>query len=206
MFSGDLFGLSHRDGKLLWSAQRPGGPPSQPPLVQGDYLFILGRVGEESALLKIVPEGGGVKVQVVYTTKAIGQTVHGGAVLVGEHVYLANGASSGSSGRLTCMDFKSGTVIWQQPPADRLDRVWCLLAAENRLYCRLHTGEITLVEAAPEGYREWGRFLPAERSKEPPWTVPVLAGGRLYLRDQDILLCYDVRANRPMPAAKTSEK
>jgi hypothetical protein len=86
------------------------------------------------------------------------------------------------------------------------DRVWCILAAEGRLYCRLHQGEVTLVETAPEGYREHGRFLPAERSKDLPLTVPVLAGGRLYLRDQDILLCYDIRANRPVPAGKDQDK
>ena len=66
--------------------------------------------------------------------------------------------------------------------------------------------EQLLVEATPEGYRERGRFLPTERSKEPTMTVLVLAGGKLYLRDQDILLCYDVRANRPVPAAKDQDK
>jgi len=205
-FPAGLHGVSAQDGKLLWSYNRTSGPACQPPLVRRDYLVTIGGIGQEGTLLNVVPGDDGFRVEEVYTSKDINQTVHGGAVVVGEHVYLASGAYSGGGGRLTCIEFKSGKFAWQQPPADRLNRVWCMLAAEDRLYCRLNGGEMILVETTPEGYRQRGRFLPAERSKETPWTVPVLAGGKLYLRDQDILLCYDVRANRPMPAAKDQDK
>ena len=55
-------------------------------------------------------------------------------------------------------------------------------------------GTIALVEATPEGYREKGRFDPPDRSEEPSWPHPVVFGGRLYIRDQDVLLCFDVKA------------
>src|SRR5207253_1195275 len=42
-----------------------------------------------------------------------------------------------------------------------------------------------------------------ERSKLPAWTYPVLANGKLFLRDQEVLLCYDLRADRPQPADKS---
>ncbi len=54
---------------------------------------------------------------------------------------------------------------------------------------------MALIEATPQGYREKGRFLQPDQSGESTWAHPVIFGGRLYLRDQNILLCYDVRAN-----------
>jgi hypothetical protein len=65
--------------------------------------------------------------------------------------------------------------------------------ADGHLYVRSEQGPVALVEATPAGYREKGRFDQPERSKERAWAHPVVANGRLYLRDQDILLCYDIK-------------
>ena len=67
-------------------------------------------------------------------------------------------------------------------------------AADGHLYVRGENGPIALVEATPDGYKEKGRFDQPDRSRERAWPHPVIAGGRLYLRDQDVLLCYDVKA------------
>jgi hypothetical protein len=68
------------------------------------------------------------------------------------------------------------------------------MAADGRLYLRGERGLVALVEASPAGYREKGRFRQPHRSRFPTFAHPVVAGGRLYLRDEDVLLCYDVRA------------
>jgi hypothetical protein len=54
-------------------------------------------------------------------------------------------------------------------------------------------GGIALVEATPTAYREKGRFDQPDRSREAAWPHPVVSGGKLYVRDQDTLLCYDVK-------------
>jgi hypothetical protein len=61
-------------------------------------------------------------------------------------------------------------------------------------------GEVGLVEPSGDAYREKGRFTPPGRpSRSQPmekgWAYPVVADGRLYLRDHDQLWCYDVRSN-----------
>jgi len=68
--------------------------------------------------------------------------------------------------------------------------------ADGNLYTRSEGGKgtIALVEATPEGYREKGRFDQPARSRANSWTHPVVCGGKLYLRDQDILFCYNVKA------------
>jgi hypothetical protein len=70
-----------------------------------------------------------------------------------------------------------------------------LTCADGHLYLRAEggSGAVALVEATPQGYKETGRFDQPERSTENSWPHPVVANGRLYIRDQDVLLCYDVR-------------
>lgn len=74
-----------------------------------------------------------------------------------------------------------------------------LCCADGRLYLHGENGEVALVEASPQGCRAQGRFTPPDPPKrvnnvEKAWTYPVVAGGRLYLRDHGCLWCYDVRA------------
>jgi hypothetical protein len=68
------------------------------------------------------------------------------------------------------------------------------MLADGRLYYRTEDGTMLLIEPSPKGYTERGRFNPPDRSKQPAWAHPVIANGKLYLRDQDVLLCYDVKA------------
>jgi hypothetical protein len=109
-------------------------------------------------------------------------------VKVGDYVY----GYSDSKG-WTCQDFKSGEAKWQEK--EKLGK-GSLTSAEGLLYLRQEDkpGTVALVAATPEGYREAGRFAPPDRSDKQSWSHPVIAGGRLYLRDQDTLLCYDLRA------------
>jgi hypothetical protein len=59
------------------------------------------------------------------------------------------------------------------------------------------TGTVVLIEASAEGWKEHGRFTlsPQTTNRNPKgmiWTHPVVSGGRLYLRDQELLFCFDV--------------
>ena len=66
--------------------------------------------------------------------------------------------------------------------------------ADGRLYYRGDRSKrMALVEATPEGYREHGRFLQPDSTHKPAWPHPVIANGRMYLRDQHRILAYDVR-------------
>jgi hypothetical protein len=67
------------------------------------------------------------------------------------------------------------------------------MAADGHLYVRSDQGPVALVEATPDGYKEKGRFRQPDRSRFATFCHPVVAGGRLYLRDEDVLLCYDVK-------------
>jgi hypothetical protein len=115
---------------------------------------------------------------------------HGGVVLVGNHLY---GYSDGKG--WVCQEFKSGDVLW----ADKKLEKGSLTCADGHLYCfGESTGTCKLIEASPKGWNECGSFsIPKQtqiRSKSGKiWTHPVVANGRLYLRDQDLIFCFDVK-------------
>jgi hypothetical protein len=111
---------------------------------------------------------------------------HGGVVKVDNHIY----GYSDSKG-LTCQTFLSGEVSWAEKEKIKKG---CVSAADGLLYCREEdTGTMVLVEATPSAYREKGRFNQPERAAEKAWAHPTIANGKLYLRDQDLLLCYEVK-------------
>ena len=109
---------------------------------------------------------------------------HGGTVLVDGHIYGTGAAE------LFCVDFETGTVKWEAKGVGKGSVGY----ADGHLYVRSENGPMALVEVSPAGYKEISRFSPADRAREKAWPYPVIAGGCLYLRDQDILQCYDVRA------------
>jgi outer membrane protein assembly factor BamB len=131
----------------------------------------------------LVSEQGKIKAEEVFFCKQM-KNQHGGMVLIDGYIYGADDPSM-----LTCLEFKTGKVMWEERKAGK----GSIAFADGRLYYRDEGGPIVLVEANPEKYVEHGRFDQPDRSKARAWAHPIVANGRLYIQDQDILLCYDVK-------------
>jgi len=116
------------------------------------------------------------------------QNYHGGMVVFDGCLYGANGGNAG--GLLSCLDLKTDEVPW----SDRKAPKGSVAMADGRLYYRTEDGVILLIEPNREQYVEHGRFGQPDRTRSPAWAHPVIANGKLYVRDQDLLLCYDVKA------------
>lgn len=180
-------GVRASDGKLLWRYTKVanGTANAATPIVSGNQVFLSSDYGTGCALLQISPDGaGGVEAEEVYFSREM-RNHYSTAVLIDGKLY-------GYSSRiLTCMDFATGAVDWR----DRSVGKGQVIAAEGLLYLQGEDGVAGLAEATPTGYREISRF---EFSKAdlPTWALPVIADGRLYMRDQDRLNCYDIRAQQ----------
>ena len=184
-------GVAADDGRLLWKASRPEGRTAvvPTPIEKDGLVYVAAGYGVGCHAFKVTPPaaaGGKFSVEQVYANKDM-KNHHGGVILLGDHVYGAN-----DPGILTCMDLKTGKVAW----ADRGPGKGSLVIADRRIYFRNEQspGPVTLVQATPEAYREISSFTPPDASGRSTWPHPVVANGRLYLRDQDVLLCYDVKA------------
>lgn len=128
--------------------------------------------------------GGGDMPQVeeVYFDKKLA-CHHGGIVKVGDYLY------SNGGGSLICMHFKTGKIAWQARSVGK----GSLLAADGMLYLFSETHEVAIAEASPEAYREHGRFKIPTHGR-PSWAHPIIASGKLYVRDQEWLAAYDLQA------------
>jgi outer membrane protein assembly factor BamB len=171
-------------GKFLWRYDRPanGTANCSTPLFHDNMVFAASAYGNGGGMARVTKSGDGWKAEQVYDTKKM-KNHHGGMILLDGYIYGSD------DGLLACMDFKTGDVKWSERTGKG-----SVAFADGRLYYRQEDGKMYLVEATPTKYIEHGRFEPSHRSKHKAWPHPVIANGRLYLRDQDVLLCYDVRA------------
>jgi outer membrane protein assembly factor BamB len=185
-----VVGVAARDGKYLWRYDQPanGTANCATPIFHANEVFAASAYGRGGGLARLVHAGDTTRAEPVYATKNM-KNHHGGMVLVDRSLYGANGGN-GERGILVCMEFdKPGKVMWESSEAGK----GSIAYADGRLYYRNEKGPMLLVEATPKGYVEHGRFTPPDCTRNQVWAHPVLANGRLYLRDQDVLLCYDLK-------------
>jgi outer membrane protein assembly factor BamB len=181
-----VVGVRAEDGAFLWgeSSSANGTANISTPVVWADSVFSASGYGTGGALVQLSQSGGEVVARRAYHTKEM-KNHHGGIIALDGYVYGSN-----DPGVLTCLDLKDGRVMWK----DRSVGKAAIAYADGHLYVRSEAGPFALVEATPEGYREKGRMEQPHRSGWQAWAHPVVAGGRLYLRDMDKLLVYDVAA------------
>jgi outer membrane protein assembly factor BamB len=176
-------GLDMKSGKLQWRYDKVANRTADiaTPIVHGDHVFLSSDYGTGCALLKLTPSGGSAGVSEVYFNKDM-RNHYCTSVLVGDYLY------GYSSSILTAMKFMTGETAWR----DRAGGKGNLIFADGHLYCLSENGVMGLVEATPAGYKEKSRFE-INKGANPTWTPPVISDGRLYLRDQDNLSCYDIK-------------
>lgn len=191
-----LVGVAASDGKLLWRYDRPANKSSincSTPLYHDGKVFAASAYGAGGGLVKLNKDGnGGIKADEVWFSKNM-ENHHGGVLLIDGCLYGSNGGNGG--GYLVCLDFQTGEVLWnERDPGKRRVPKGSVALADGRIYYRTENGPILLIEPNRKEYIERGRFDQPDRSDKPAWPHPVIANGKLYIRDQDILLCYNVKA------------
>jgi outer membrane protein assembly factor BamB len=186
-----LIGVAASDGKFLWRYDKPAnrnGIECSTPVYQDGLVFAASAYNAGGGAVKLSKDAnGGIKAEEVYFSTKM-QNQHGGMIVVDGCLYGANGGNEGGS--LVCLDFKTGNVLWDNGKREK----GSIALADGRLYYRTEKGAMLLIEPNPKEYVEKGRFMQPDRNKFPAWPHPVIANGKLYLRDQDVLLCYDVKA------------
>ena len=178
-------GLAPATGKVLWSVPRDGRTAVAPtPVCKDDCVFVTSGYGAGCNLFKITRTGEVFKADAVYANKEM-VNHHGGVVMVGTNVY---GFSDGKG--WVCLDFKTGQGIWESKKLGK----GTLLAAADHLYLRSETGGmLVLLTATPSGWQETGRFSQPNLSGKNTWAHLVISGGKLFVRDQDVLICYNIK-------------
>lgn len=178
-----ICGVRADDGEPLWgqNASSNGTANCATPLVVDNYVFSSSDYGTGAELVQLIPSGKSVQAKQVYFTKDM-KNHHGGMVLLNGHVFGSNGDM------LSCVDLKTGKPTWRERSMKG-----SVVYADKKIVFRNENGPVVLLAADTQRYTELGRFDQPERSNRPAWAHPVIADGKLYLRDMDKLLVYNLK-------------
>jgi outer membrane protein assembly factor BamB len=191
-------GVDVESGQVRWQVDWPGRIAVIPtPIYHDDHVFVTSGYGVGGMLLRLGEDDAegtpGTAVEEVYRNKII-KNHHGGAILIDGHLY----GHSDKAGWI-CQNFSTGEVVWRERKA--LGK-GAIAYADGHFYCLgEQDGDVALIEASPEGWKEHGHFTldpqTTQRSDRGKiWTHPVICNGKLYLRDQELLFCFDVKEER----------
>lgn len=191
LFMKKLAGVAAEDGALVWETGWDGRTAVIPtPIYHDGMVYIASGYGVGCKAVRL---GKGKEVEEVYKNKHM-KNHHGGVILVDGHLYGYSDAVG-----WVCQDFKTGEIVWSEKEAHGKGAV---AYADGMLYCLGESdGTLVLVEASPKGWKETGRFVldpqtEIRSNKGKIWTHPVIVNGKMYLRDQDLIYCYDVKGAR----------
>jgi len=179
-----LVGVRANDGEFLWqnSTSANGTANCSAPVFHENHVFYGSGYGTGGSCLRLESNGNTTRVEELYKTKDM-KNHHGGMVVVNGFLYGCD------ENILTCLDLLSGKVMWKE----RSPGKGSITFADDMLIIRNEQGPVTLIEANSQRYVEKGNFDQPNRSRRQSWAYPVVANGHLLLRDQETLLCYDIR-------------
>ena len=184
-FTGEAaVGVLATNGELLWRYKPVSNSTANvaTPIVRDNLVFFSSSYGTGCALLRLDSTGGSTTASEVYFNRDM-RNHYSNSVLIDDHLY-------GFSGRiLTAMEFETGELAWR----DRSVGKGQMIHADGRFYILSDDGVVGLVEPNPSEYREVSRFEIGSRDY-PTWTLPVISEGTLYLRDQERLYAYNIKA------------
>ncbi len=189
-------GFSAADGKLLWRYDKPANSMRiniSTPIYHDGHVFAATAYGAGGGLARLTKTPTGeFTAEEAWFSKSM-ENHHGGVILHDGALFGANGGNGG--GYMACLDFKTGEVLWNERDSDKRRVTKGSVAfADGRIYYRTEEGPIVLIEPSRKEYLERGRFDQPERTDKPAWAHPIVVNGKLYIRDQDTLFCYDVKA------------
>ncbi len=190
LFEQELVSVDAESGDLLWKTEWPGRTAVIPtPIVDGNEVYITSGYGVGCKLVKVGAEN---NAEDVWDNKEM-KNHHGGVVKIGDHLY---GFSDGAG--LICQEWATGEMVWNEKGQGKLIK-GAVHAVGDQLIClNEDDGTVTLVDATPKGFEMHGQFQlqPQSENRNPKgkvWTHPIVVDGKLFLRDQEYIVAYDVK-------------
>ncbi len=184
-----IVGVDADNGKVIWRSEWPRGKVAMipTPIIDGQEIYMTGGYGSGSKLFEVNRKS----TSDLWDDRRTMSNQHGGVIKYGDYLY-------GFSDRngLTCQSWKTGEQVWVEETKQL--KKGSVVLADGMLICLNESdGTVTLADATPDGFKQRGQFQLQPQSKDRPvkgkiWTHPVVAYGNLYLRDQEIIICYDI--------------
>lgn len=175
-----LVSVAPENGQVYWKYSWPEGINiATPVFIPDDKIFISASYDKGAVLLKMIADGDGIGIEEVWKSRVM-KNHFNSSVLQGDYLYGFDNAI------LTCIEVDTGEEQWRHRGFGK----GSLLLADGCLIILGEGGKLALAEATSGEYREKAGF---QLFDDKCWTVPTLAGGKLYLRTQKEMVCLDLR-------------
>ena len=176
-------GVRASDGKPMWREDSPsnGTANCTTPIYSDNKVFYTSAYGTGCTMLDLSAKNNLIYAKKNYFNRDM-QNHHGGVVLLNGYVYGFSNAI------LSCMELATGKLTWRERSVGK----GSLTYADGKLFLLGENQTAGLAEASPKEYKELGRFRIEDQGR-PSWAHPVVCGGKLYIRNQGLLSCYDVK-------------
>ena len=176
-------GVRASDGRLMFRYPNAANYVANvaTPVFWNNKVFFSSAYGTGGGLLDLTVQNGEVSSKEIYFTRSMNNH-HGGVVLVDGYLYGFNDSI------LTCLEFATGKMMWRHRSVGKGSVTY----ADGSLYIQSEDNVFGLADATPSGYRETGRFTIPDKGL-PSWAHPAISDGRLYVRNQDTVIAYDIR-------------
>lgn len=186
-----LIGIHAKTGIGVWRYKNTANTTANIPttIAEGDYVVTSTGYGTGSAMLKLSKRGRGVRFKTVWALEGREfQVKHGGMTLVDGYIYAGHGNGAGMP---VCVQMKTGKIMWGPERAKGSGEA-SFIYADDHLVVRREDGTVMLIRANPKKFDLVHSFKP-EFQQGKSWAHPVIANGKLYLREQDRLMCYRLK-------------
>jgi outer membrane protein assembly factor BamB len=184
------FGIDAKNGSLLWQYDRKAPVAFIPsPVIKDDYVFTVAGYGTGGALLQqIAGADGKISIKEVYGVNAELVNKHGGVIVVGDQIY----AGFEDSNSVYCADLLTGARKWRERGSGGGST--SVIAADGKLFIRYANGVVALAKVDPTSFKEISSFkVPGSgEGGKPSWAHLVVSNGKLWAREGDSILCYDI--------------
>lgn len=178
--------LNPSDGKVLWTVPWPTeyGVNATTPIVSGDIIFHTSGYKMGCETLKVTKSG----YSVLWKSNVM-EAQHSDPILIDGYIYGYSGESSRNTGQFKCIELLTGKEKWSTGQIGQGTTTF----VDGHLICQDIKGNLFLVNPKPSAFEKTGELKSAiEDVKNPAWTVPVVANGKLYLRYMQQLVCYQL--------------
>lgn len=186
---GGLLAVEAESGRELYSypfrSRNHYSVNAASPVVVKDHVFLSATYNTGAVLLKLDPAG----LQEIWKDRRAMQSHWATSIYHEGYLYGLDGRHEAGS-NFRCIEFMTGKVRWT---ADRGLGRSAFIMAEGHLIALGERGHLALIEVNPDSYQEKAR---AQVLSYPCWTPPVLSRGLLYVRDENRLICLDLRVKR----------
>ncbi len=185
--SGGVVGVSAEDGSILWESTEwkiRVANVATPVVVGEGRIFLSGGYNAGSMMLRLTKENGRISTQQVFRLEpeVFGSPQHT-PIFYNGHIYGVR-----PDGQLTCLD-SDGQVVWTSTSAHKFG-LGPYTIANDLIYVMNDSGVLTLVDATPSGYVEFGQAKVLDGIES--WGPMAIVSGRLILRDLNRMMCLDI--------------